>query len=167
MSPIREAAVDTIGRSTNRIQFLLDPSQVECAAISLPSLTHFLPRPAEARSRKWGNFNCHFGGPADSGSPVALRHSLAGDLPLSNAVSNEYGCPSSPCQSDDADWESPNQTATDSPPDDHAEPGVGESRTYVAGSSRGSRPCTVFSQKEGVTTNCQAAFTAAIDIMIQ
>jgi hypothetical protein len=29
------------------------------------------------------------------------------------------------------------------------------------------RPCTVFSQKDGVTTSWRIAFTAAIDIMIQ
>jgi hypothetical protein len=34
------------------------------------------------RSQKWERNTCHFGGPADSGSPVALRPPLAGGMPF-------------------------------------------------------------------------------------
>lgn len=40
-------------------------------------------------------------------------------------------------------------------------------RRYEGTSTLALSPCDVFSQKEGVTTSCHAAFTAAIDIMIQ
>jgi hypothetical protein len=115
----------------------------------------------------------HFGGPADSGSPVALRHPLAGDLPfrlllvvnmdepvlhvnrlLPKGVRTAY----------------PHQSATNQPLCNHTvvtRKREGPMFAYSTLAPSVWSPCTVFSQKEGVNTSCHAAFTAAIDIMIQ
>jgi hypothetical protein len=50
---------------------------VRIGDISTSALTLELPERG-----KWRTNHYHFGGPADSRSPVALRHSLTGDLPF-------------------------------------------------------------------------------------
>jgi hypothetical protein len=54
--------------------------------------------PRGARLTEMGLGHSHFGGPADSVSPVALRHSLAEDLPFRLIVRFKYGGIPTVCQ---------------------------------------------------------------------
>jgi hypothetical protein len=54
--------------------------------------------PRGARVTEMGLGHYHFRGPADSMSPVALRHSLAGGLPFRLVVRLKYGRIPSMCQ---------------------------------------------------------------------
>ena len=70
--------------------------------------------------QKWGYAQYHFGGPANSGSPVALRPFLAEDLPFSTAICCEYGRISAVCQSEIVNRQGANQPATAPPLVHHA-----------------------------------------------
>jgi hypothetical protein len=115
----------------------------------------------------------HFGGPADSGSPVALRHPLAGDLPfrlLSLLNMDEPLAQVNRLLPKGAGTACPHQSATNQPLRNHAVvtwKRAARVGVYSTLASSVWSPCTVFSQKDGVSTSCHAAFMAAIDIMIQ
>jgi hypothetical protein len=112
----------------------------------------------------------HFGDPADSGSPVALRHSLAGDLPfrlLSTAnmdvsgelvngntkkrLQNKVRPPT--CHQPDThrSRKAPSKRRRGPISRSHDLTTLGEDS--LPGSAFGANPCTVFSQNEGVTTS--------------
>jgi hypothetical protein len=116
---------------------------------------------------------------------VALRHPLAGDLPLSAVTSFEYGRFPGSCQRVYPRRCSERSLSTSLQPTGHAS-FTGRLLDAWCGLENDSRgndrlpycnysddggfsvsPCTVFSQKDGVTTSCHRAFTAAIDIITQ
>jgi hypothetical protein len=85
-------------------------------AISFP-----LPKAPGRKEMEYGKY--HFGGPADSESPVALRHSLAGDLPfrlLSVLNMDEPLAHVNRLLPKDARTACPHQSATNQPPRNHA-----------------------------------------------
>jgi hypothetical protein len=138
-----------------------------------PDITTDLPHslaPLRHPGHGNGTGQYHFGGPADSGSPVALRHSLAGDLPfrlLSTAnmdvsgelvngntkkrLQNKVRPPT--CHQPDThrSRKAPSKRRRGPISRSHDLTTLGEDS--LPGSAFGANPCTVFSQNEGVTTS--------------
>jgi hypothetical protein len=89
----------------------LDVRQAGDMSRPISSLVH-----RGARSLKWGEGRDHFGGPADSMSPVALRRPLAGALPFRLALRTQYGRVPEPSQPKCPEWKPILRPQTRPPP---------------------------------------------------